>query len=539
MQDTSSISETLSEAIQPYIEDFNCGWVGTGNGVWTYENPTKSYSDIYTVLGGHKYFLSLGSTVGTRFRVMFSTVDVSNVSSGTVNGIAVNTSNYNNPSPNQNISYTPANDGYIIVQKDNVGTTGIKTYLHDTIVTSSILCLFLGSVKENFDTSKALAIVDVLKPCLHSSFLVKAVKKVEGYTIKKTDISSLSVTPPNKTSYRTGETIDYTGVVVTATYEDGRVVDVTSKAVFSPENGTTATLALSSVFVSFKGLFTHFNLTVEGTVLSSLSVTSPTKKTYLKGDALDYTGCTVTAIYGDGTTKDVTSEAIFSPANGSTATLNDVDSNNILQVSVSYMEGLDTVNNSFSLTITQLNSLTVKNQTKTHYIGEPLDYNGLIVTANYKNSSSIDVTPSAVITPAEGTVLTTDIVTGPDTSLGEYYYNLPVNISYTDTAGDKKTSSITLKIPHIEIKAPNKSTYNVGDTLDLSGFQEKIDGVDVTSFIRLEHPRGTIINDGMVIPSSWYTSRYAGTPTRAYIFCYHTDSSINNKEAFFFISVYE
>ena len=120
----------VPDALSPYIADFNCGWVGTGNGVWTYEKPTKSYLDVYLVQAGRKYFLTLGDTVGTRFRVMFSTTDISAVSSGTVAGIAVNTSNYNNPVPNQCLFYTPDEDGYLIIQKDNVGSTGIKTFLY-------------------------------------------------------------------------------------------------------------------------------------------------------------------------------------------------------------------------------------------------------------------------------------------------------------------------------------------------------------------------------------------------------------------------
>lgn len=118
------------DTLTPYIEDFNCGWVGTGNGVWTYEKPTKSYLDIYCLQAGHKYFLTLGDIVGTRFRVMFSTTDISTVSSGTVTGVAVNTSNYNNPAPNQSLYYSPDKDGYLIIQKDNAGSTGIKTYLY-------------------------------------------------------------------------------------------------------------------------------------------------------------------------------------------------------------------------------------------------------------------------------------------------------------------------------------------------------------------------------------------------------------------------
>lgn len=121
--------ENTPDPITPYIEDLNCGWVGTGNGVWTPENPTNSYSDIYQVEAGIQYWLTLGDIVGTRFRVMFSTVDVSTATQA-VTGVAVNKSNYNNPVAHQNIYYTPNSDGFLIIQKDNVGTSGIKTYLY-------------------------------------------------------------------------------------------------------------------------------------------------------------------------------------------------------------------------------------------------------------------------------------------------------------------------------------------------------------------------------------------------------------------------
>lgn len=174
---------TTNPPLLPYIEDLNCGWVGTGNGVWTYENPTNSYSDIYQVLKGHKYFLTLGDTVGTRFRVMFSTLDVSKVT-GKVNGIAVNRSDYNNPAPHQNLWYTPDDNGYIIIQKDNVGSSGIKTYLYDATVPQKICCFPLCSVDtDTSDNSKIMLIVQALLPCLSKDFLFVAVKKIKGYKI--------------------------------------------------------------------------------------------------------------------------------------------------------------------------------------------------------------------------------------------------------------------------------------------------------------------------------------------------------------------
>ena len=128
--DGEEITGTLKTAAME-ARTLNCGWVGQGDGIWTPESPTQAYADMYEVKGGHNYFLTLGANVGTRFRVMFSTEDVSKAT-GKVSGVAVNMKNYNNPAAYQNLSYTPETDGYLIVQKDNVGNVDIKTYLYDT-----------------------------------------------------------------------------------------------------------------------------------------------------------------------------------------------------------------------------------------------------------------------------------------------------------------------------------------------------------------------------------------------------------------------
>ena len=124
------ITGTLKTAAMK-ARTLNCGWIGKGDGYWTPESPTESYADMYEVIGGHRYFLTLGENVGTRFRVIFATEDVS-LATQKVQCIAVNTTKYDNPSAYQNLTYTPETNGYLVVQKDNAGNIDIKTYLYDT-----------------------------------------------------------------------------------------------------------------------------------------------------------------------------------------------------------------------------------------------------------------------------------------------------------------------------------------------------------------------------------------------------------------------
>lgn len=113
---------------EPYIFDLNYGYVD--NGTWKYENPTNTYIDMYEAISGHTYFFTLGNDVGSRFRAMFTSTDVSEA---TANVVGTRIVNLNNPTHHANGTYTAPEDGYIIIAKDNVGKTGIKTYFYDAI----------------------------------------------------------------------------------------------------------------------------------------------------------------------------------------------------------------------------------------------------------------------------------------------------------------------------------------------------------------------------------------------------------------------
>lgn len=122
------ITGTANTQEVPIEYDYNIGYIT--NGSWVYENPTRTYTDFYRVKSGHRYYISLGATVGSRFRAMFTTTDVRTVTSGSVAG--TNIINLNNPAAYRNTLFTPTSDGYIIIAKDNVGVSGLKTWVYDT-----------------------------------------------------------------------------------------------------------------------------------------------------------------------------------------------------------------------------------------------------------------------------------------------------------------------------------------------------------------------------------------------------------------------
>lgn len=133
----------VARQITPYYFDlYNGGYVAgdVPNGIWsTNFNGARgtTHVDMYRVQANHLYFITLGSIVGNRFRIMFTTEDVSKttITSANINGIGIIMKD--GPSAYQNISYIPSKDGYIVIGKSNQSQAGIKTYLFD--VTEALL----------------------------------------------------------------------------------------------------------------------------------------------------------------------------------------------------------------------------------------------------------------------------------------------------------------------------------------------------------------------------------------------------------------
>lgn len=113
--------------VDPLLEEYEMGY--NDNGTWKYQDSTNNHSDVYEVEGDRKYLLSLGATVGTRFRATFLTT---NPIGSLVDIKGTMIVNKNNPAAYDAApAYKAPSDGYIIVTKDNAGTTGLKTWLFD------------------------------------------------------------------------------------------------------------------------------------------------------------------------------------------------------------------------------------------------------------------------------------------------------------------------------------------------------------------------------------------------------------------------
>lgn len=135
--------------------------------------------------------------------------------------------------------------------------------------------------------------------------------------------------PPEKTEYHPGETLDYTGLEITAYYSDGTTADVTGECTMTPGAGQIAqATGPLEILVLYNGVgdrgdgqdfWGRFDLRVISRVQSTVVRTMPTKTTYEYGDPIDYMGVKIVAVMDDGTEIDITDECVFSPAEGEPA----------------------------------------------------------------------------------------------------------------------------------------------------------------------------------------------------------------------------
>ena len=117
---------------------------------------------------------------------------------------------------------------------------------------------------------------------------------------------------PSKKRYIIGDTLNTSGMKVTATYEDGTSKTVTSGFACTPVILTTE--GTQWVTVIFGGQSTAFPVTVTKAASAVAVKKLPAKRTYQVGESFLSTGMVLKVTYADGTTKEVTSGYTCMPA---------------------------------------------------------------------------------------------------------------------------------------------------------------------------------------------------------------------------------
>lgn len=121
-------------------------------------------------------------------------------------------------------------------------------------------------------------------------------------TVQVRAAESLRVTPPTKTDYIFGDTVDTSGLTVTLMYTDGSS-DILQEGEYQVSGFSTDAVGNRTASVSYGALSASFDYSVAD-ALESLSITAPPSKTvYRKGESVSTSGMIVTAVYKSGVRK--------------------------------------------------------------------------------------------------------------------------------------------------------------------------------------------------------------------------------------------
>ncbi len=139
-----------------------------------------------------------------------------------------------------------------------------------------------------------------------ATFKVNVVKVLTGIELNTANVKKV---------YDYNDTLDLTGLVVTAKYNNNTEETVTDY-VTDPANGTTlTTLGENTVTVTYQGKTAEFKINVIKKLVSIELNTNNVKKEFTEGDAFEATGLVVTANYNDGSNETAT-DYVTDPTRG-------------------------------------------------------------------------------------------------------------------------------------------------------------------------------------------------------------------------------
>ena len=131
---------------------------------------------------------------------------------------------------------------------------------------------------------------------------------IKDEPIQEIIVVSITITGPNKTTYKVGDSLDLTGLVVKAQFSDGSENAVTGYSVSDVDMSTPGT---KRVTIRYQDQEASFSITVDkaghsSVTLSSIAIEGTYKTQYNLGEELDLTGLIVRGYYSDGSNKEIT-----------------------------------------------------------------------------------------------------------------------------------------------------------------------------------------------------------------------------------------
>ena len=251
-----------------------------------------------------------------------------------------------------------------------------------------------------------------------------------------------------KKTYTYGGVLDLTGLVVSATYSDNTVENVTGYTTNPAAGAALNEVGNKDVVVTYQGKTDKFTVTIDKALTGITLNTDAVKKEYNYGEALDLTGLVVTANYNDGSKKEVTDYECIMDEMGHLFTLG----SHIVTIDYQGKTETFTVTVAKAFTDIEIDASNVKKDYKHH---ENLDLTGLVVKAVYSDGSKETVT-NYTTDPANGTALNTVGAT-------RVAVTYEGKVKTFDVVVNKVLESISLNTTNV------KKEYKYGEQLDLTG----------------------------------------------------------------------
>ncbi len=187
----------------------------------------------------------------------------------------------------------------------------------------------------------------------------------------------------------------------------------------------------------------------ETPLLKEIKISGEYQTEFFVNDEFNHEGLVVTAYYSNGTTKEIPNTALeFSSPDMSIAGEN--------VIAIKFTEGDVTVSASYTIrvSVAELISIELSGEYQTEFfVNSPFNYEGLVVTANYSNGESKELT------------IDNYTVSTPDMS---YAGDKTVEVSYVEDgvthAATYTISVVEPKVTAIEISGTYQTQYYVGDT---------------------------------------------------------------------------
>ncbi len=219
------------------------------------------------------------------------------------------------------------------------------------------------------------------------------------------------------------------------TYSNSFSIDGSGNAVISAVfSGSTMTMRYNSssgqtrfrYYKSGQQAIQLYKLKASSSPLSSIALSGTYPTVFHQGDTFTHDGIVVTATYGDSSTKDVTSSVSFSTP--------DMSTTGTKTITVSYTENEVTKTATYDISVNApatLTSISLSGTyTTTFTQGDSFEHDGLIVTANYDDTTSKVVTGDASFSSPDMSTVGTQTITVSYTENGvtkEVTYDITVN----------------------------------------------------------------------------------------------------------------